>query len=304
MQCFELREKLRRGIVTLYPYVFLGHPGSRRSVVDLVRHLQEDHGDDEPVECTTCAAFRWDGWNRLPDHTDEPSMILTLHEEMRDWMRAELIDIDRGQPFRLTHADLLADGHGVFNIIGRADMKNDNRALLLVSNGGRAMCRNHLARLVIDAGDQIVTLEPGGVVRVVRAGPLEGGRSEFIFGWDGKWMHAFHETTHPSEQRVAAATQRVQESPPVHRLIEHAPPTPKVTLTADDVVSLGLPPGAQRITVLGVECVIWNKGTEYVGADWLSKKRRKSGIRVGGASSMDEAVAMLEAEIKLTSPAT
>ncbi len=245
MQCFELGEKLRRGILAVYPYVFLGHPGATRSSEELQQHLQEGHGLDEPVACTTCHTFRWDGWSRLPAPGDTPSMVLSLGNELRDWIRAELIEIDKGQPLLLTHAQLTKD-----LTLERANMEDDC-ALLLIRNGGQVSTRNRHARVAIDAGDQIVVLRPCGLVRVVRTGALEGARAEFILGWDGRWMHALHETVRPSRRMVVAAAQEARTGAPVRRLIEHAPSAAKVTLTVNEVSALGLPQNAHHVRAAG-----------------------------------------------------
>jgi hypothetical protein len=311
MHCFELEEKLRRGIIVHYPYVFLGHPGASRTGEELAAHLQTHALSDTAEPCAICRDFRWDGWSRHPSATDAPSAVFTLGDEMRSWICAEVFHVDPGEPLLLTHAQFTRQC-----VFERADA-TDERALVLVRNGGQVVPSNHRARVIVNAGDQLVLFKPGGLVRIWRAGVraghtdqgdlevgLEGARQELVLGWDGAWMHALHETMRPSRRKVLAATART--TPDRRVVIEAAPQPAKVTLSPAEMTTLapGLPPGARKVTVVGVDCVVWSKGGEFVGADLMSKVRKKSGIRVGGATSFDEAVQLLQAEIELTTPAS
>ena len=160
MQCFEVTERVSEGLRVHYPDLVMGYgPGEVRLPM-------------------------WGGaraW--LQRHLDEPARM--------------------GEQFLFTQADVRSESGTLW--LTTADP--EDRALLLVRTttveGGRIEFRhNKQVRTLLEARyestpERLVTMLPGGLLRIKRDGvePEDGlPGKELILGWDGRTMHALHES--------------------------------------------------------------------------------------------------------------
>jgi hypothetical protein len=179
MQCYEFCESVRRGIRVEYPHGLL------------LRMANED-----------------------------ADLKIPLSDDTRAWLCSELRIVPDGMHFLFLRAALRQEESGPCI----ATAPYSNRALILVrtmpGEGGTIAYRHNshvepaltMDRDVYEAcSDRLFVAHPGGLIRIIRTGELEGAPSELVVGWDGQWLHDLrsaqpHSVSPPgSRDREAAA---------------------------------------------------------------------------------------------------